>query len=261
MVDVFEEVDEQIRSDHYKGLARRYLPWIGGVLGLALLVALGVWGYGRYQLSGAQKASLAYAKGLDTLGRADFEGAYADFAEVAKSPSRAYRSMGLMQQAGIRIDEHRDNEAIPLFAQAAKAAPNAVLADLANLKAAYILMDEGKLSDAEALLKPLSDAKRPYAPLALEALAMAKLQAGHPNDARSEFVRLSLMLSAPDDVRQRAQMAMMMIDAKDLAGVPAIVAAARALPPLPPAAQAAQGMGPDDAGGPDSQNSQAGAAQ
>ena len=261
MVDVFEEVDEQIRSDHYKGLARRYLPWIGGVLGVALLVALGVWGYGRYQLSSAQKASLAYAKGLDILGRADFEGAYAAFADAAKSPSPAYRSMGLMQQAGIRVDEHRQDEALVLFAQAAKAAPNPVLADVANLKSAYILMDEGKLSDAEALLKPLSDAKRPYSPLALEALAMAKVQAGHPNDARSDFVRLSLTVSAPDDVKQRAQIAMMMIDANNLAGVPAIVTAARALPPLPPAAEAAQAQGPDEGAGPDSQNSQAGAAQ
>ena len=87
------------------------------------------------------------------------------------------------------------------------------------------------------------------------------MQAGHPNEARSDFVRLSLTVSAPDDVKQRAQIAMMMIDANNLAGVPAIVTAARALPPLPPAAEAAQAQGPDEGAGPDSQNSQAGAAQ
>ncbi len=262
MVDVFEEVDEQIRSDHYKVLARRYLPWIGGVLGVALVVALGVWGYTRYQLTSAQNASVAYAKGLDILSRADFEQAYSAFGLAARSPSRAYRSMALMQQAGIRVDEHRLDDAIPLFDQAAKAAPNPVLGDAAGLKAAYILMDEGKLPDAEARLKPLSDSKRPYAAMALEALAMAKLQEGHPNDARSDFVVLSLMNAAPEDVRQRAQVAMMMIDSGYLAGVPAIVAAARALPPLPPSAeQVAPDQGQGDAAGPDSQTSQAGAAQ
>ena len=31
MVDVFEEVEEQLRSDRYKSLARSWLPWVIGV--------------------------------------------------------------------------------------------------------------------------------------------------------------------------------------------------------------------------------------
>ena len=42
MVDLFEEVDERLRSEHYLALARRYLPWIIGVLLVALAVALTV---------------------------------------------------------------------------------------------------------------------------------------------------------------------------------------------------------------------------
>ncbi len=256
MVDVFEEVDEQLRSDQYRALALRYLPWLGGALALALAVALGVWGYTRYQATSAQKASEAYAQGLDSLTHGDLGQAFNTFADAARSPSPGYRSLALMQQAGIRVDQNRPAEAVKLFDQAAKAAPNLVLADAARLKAALILMDLGDDAQVQTRLKPLMDSKRPYAVLAREALAFDKLETGHAKAARGDFVVLSLIADAPDDVRDRARIAMMMIDGGGLAGLPAIVKAARAAPPIPPAADPA--LAP---AGPDSETPQAGAAQ
>jgi hypothetical protein len=256
VVDVFEEVDEQFRSDHYKVLARRYLPWIGGALVLALVVALGLWGYTRYQVTSAQKASETYAQGLESLTRGDVAQAYNIFGEAAKSPSAAYRSLALMQQAGVRVGQNRIAEAVKLFDAAAKAAPNPVLADVAGLKAAMTLMDAGETAQVEARLKPLTDSKRPYAALAREALAIDKLMTGRANEARSDFVVLSLMADAPEDVRERAKIAMAMIDGNGVGGLRAIVKAAHALPPAAPSADAAPG-----AAGPDSETPQAGAAQ
>jgi hypothetical protein len=256
VVDVFEEVDEQFRSDHYKVLARRYLPWIGGALVLALAIALGVWGYTRYQINAAQKASEAYAQGLDSLTRGDADQAFNTFREAAKSPSRAYRSLALMQQAGVRVGQNRTDEAVKLFDDAAKVAPNPVLADVASLKAAMTLMDAGQPAQVESRLKPLTDAKRPYAAMAREALAIEELTTGRANQARSDFVVLSLMADAPTDVRERAKIAMAMIDSGGVSGLEAIVKAASALPAAAPAAEAVSG-----AAGPDSETPQAGAAQ
>jgi hypothetical protein len=256
VVDVFEEVDEQIRSDHYQNLALRYLPWVGGALVLALVAALGVWGFTHYQLTNAQKASEAYAQGLDDLSRNDADHAFNAFGVAAKSPSAAYRSLALMEQAGIRLNQQRTAEAVKLFDAAAEADKAPVLADAARLKSAFAVLDTASYADIEARLKPLTDSKRPYAPMAREALAIAKLRAGRANEARSDFVVLSLMADAPDDVRERAKFAMTMIDSGGLAGLPALVKAAQALPPAPPASVAAPG-----AAGPDSETSQAGAAQ
>jgi hypothetical protein len=256
VVDVFDEVEEQLRSDHYKVLARRYLPWVGGVLGIALLVALGVWGYTRYEVGGAQTASEAYAQGIDSLARGDPGQAFNAFGVAAKSPSAAYRSLALMQQAGVRLEQNRTPEAVALFDQAAKASPNLVLADAARLKSAFALIDTASYADVEARLKPLTDSKRPYAPLAREGLAIAKLKAGRANEARSDFVVLSLMADAPDDVRERARVAMAMIDGGGVAGLPAIVKTGLTLPPPAPTP-----AGAPDAAGPDSQPPQAGAAQ
>jgi hypothetical protein len=68
VVDVFEEVEEELRADRLKTLAKRILPWALLGLVLGLLVAGAIYGWRAYQRSGAEAASLAYAGGLEKLG-------------------------------------------------------------------------------------------------------------------------------------------------------------------------------------------------
>jgi hypothetical protein len=184
----------------------------------------------------------------------DLTQAFNDFGQAAQSPAAAYRSLALMQQAGVRVSQNRPADAVKLFDAAAKASSEPLLADCAALKAALTLMDEGQYDGVEARLKPLTDSKRPYAAMAREALAMEELATGHENAARSDFVVLSLMADAPEATRNRARVAMGMIDAHALGALPAIIKAARALPPPPPGAAQPGGPAPDE-------TSQAGAAQ
>jgi hypothetical protein len=233
VVDVFEEVEEQLRSERVRTLLRTYLPWVLGAIAAGFLVALGVWGYDQFRLKGVQQASQAYASGLDSLGHGDSAKAYTQFAVAAGSSSAAYRSLGLMQQAGIRMDQGKTKEAVVLFDEAAKAAPDNALGDVARLKSALALLDTAAYADLEARLKPLADPKRPYSVMAREALAMAKLRVGKTAEARGDFVVLSLISDAPDDVRQRARAAIAVIDSGTASGLSATVKAGLQLPPPP----------------------------
>jgi hypothetical protein len=234
VVDVFEEVEEQLRADRYRTLAVRYLPWIGGVLLAALIVALGVWGYQKYRQDGIDKASQAYAMGLTSLAHNDRDGAYLQFAQAANASSAAYKTLALMQQAGIRLAQQRSADAVSLLDQAAKAAPNPVIGDAARLESAYLLLDTASLSEIEDRLKPLtSKTDSSYNALGREAVAMAKLRAGRTADARSDFVIVALLPNAPDNVRQRAQAARDLIDSGSPGQVAAIVKQALTLPPAP----------------------------
>ena len=67
MVDVFEQVEEELRSDRYKRLARTWLPVAGGVILVALIAALAFWGWDSWQTSKADKASVAYDRGLVSI--------------------------------------------------------------------------------------------------------------------------------------------------------------------------------------------------
>ena len=234
MVDVFEEVEERLRADRYRTLAARYLPWVGGALLAALVVALAVWGYQKYRQDGVERASEAYAAGMTSLAHNDRDGAFREFGQAATSSSAAYKTLALMQQGGIRLAQQRSADAISLFDQAAAAAPNAVIGDAARLESAYLLLDTADLAQIEDRLKPLtSKPESPYSALAREAVAMAKLRAGKTADARGDFVVLALLPNAPDNVRQRAQAARDLIDSGSPAQVAAIVKAALALPPAP----------------------------
>ncbi len=255
MVDIFEEVDEQLRSDRLAVLARRYLPWIGGMLALALAVALAVWGYTSYQQKNTEAASQAYADGLDKLSTGDFDAAYVKFGQAAAKGTPGYQALALMQQAGVRMDQKRVPEAVVLFDKAAAATSNPVIADSARLKSAFALLDTAPYGQIEARLKPLTDSTRPFHSLAREALGMAKLNAGRPKEAVSDFQVLTLMADAPQDVRERAQAAITLIKAGTATGLPATVKAAMVLPPLPP-----QPAAPPAGAAPD-QSTPAGAAQ
>jgi hypothetical protein len=234
--DVFEEVEEQLRSDRYKALALRLLPWVVGALALALVAALGVWGWREYTERESAKASETYSQALDAFGAGKLDHAKRLWTEVSTSRSRSYKTLALMQLGGMEMADDNAAAAVRHFDAAAEAAPSPVLEDAARLKSALALVDTAPLKDMEARLKPLMEEGRPYRIQAREALAFAKLMGGDLTGARGDFVVLALNSDASQDVRQRAEAAKGLIDSGAVKSLPAAVKAAAALPrPAPQA--------------------------
>ncbi len=231
MVDVFDEVDEQIRADRFRALVRRTVPYFIGALLLCVAAVLGVWAYGKFNTGASGKASLAYARGVDLETKGDHDGAFAQFVDAAKGPA-GYKALSLMQEAGIRLEQNKTAEAVSLFDQAAKASPDKILGDIASLKAAYALLDTASLTDITARLTPLMAADRPYHAQAREALALAKIAAGQLSQARSDLGVIQLMADTPDSERQRAGALITLIDSGTASSLKAL-AAAPVLPPPP----------------------------
>lgn len=241
MSDVFEQVEEELRSDRYKRLARTWLPVLGAVLGIALIAALAWWGWDSWQTSRADKGSAAYERGVEALEAGNNAGALAAFTEAADKGNGAYKAMALQQQAGLAVNAGDMTRAIALFDQAAKAAGDPILADIAALKAVFLVMDtDAPLADIEARLEPLVREKRPFRAAAQEAQAMARLQFGQLQPAREILVQLQLGQDVPDDVRERAQAAIAQIDAGTAANLRGIRDAAAKIP-APTAPTAAPG--------------------
>lgn len=249
MVDVFEEVEDQIRTERYRAAAMKALPWVLGVAAAALIIALGYWGWDTYTKGKADKASETFVAALEANGQGDQAGAYAKFEDVAKSGAKGYRGLALMAQGGMRMEAGKTDEAVKLWDEAAKASPDPVLGDLARLKSALALLDTAPYKDLEGRLTPLMEDKRPYRLQAREALAFAKVMAGKGAEAKADFTYLSQVLGASDGQRRRAQAALALIDSGSAGSIPAAVKAAALLPPQAP--QMPAGMtGP---GGPQAQ--------
>ena len=249
MVDVFEEVEEQLRSDRYRTLAKKAWPYLAGLAVAALLTFGAVWGWRHYQDTQAATASQAYAAASALGAKGDLAGAERAFAEIGKSGPRAYRSLALMQVAGLRVMANKPAEAVPLLDEAAELAPGPLIADAASLKAAYILFDATPLAELRERLDPLTEAGRPYAGMAREAVAMKQLAAGQTAEARAAFSALSLFPEATDDLRTRAQAAMLLIDSGSLPTANRAAAIAATLPaPAPTIPGAAPQAAPAPAG-------------
>jgi hypothetical protein len=257
LVDLFEEVEEELRSDRYLKLVRGFAPWATGVLALVLVGYCAYWGYTVWQDRNLAGAAGAYQKGVDALGQNDNTGAFAAFEIAAAANTPGYKTLALMQEGDLRLAAGKADDAARFFDAAAAAAPNPIFADLASLKAAEALLDSAPYAQLQTRLTPLTDPKRPYALYAKEALAMAKLMAGKTADARKDFQVLGVSLGAPQDMRERSQIAIALIDAGEAQTAVQAVKIAATMPPPPPATVAPSPDGSQ--GGPPSPP--AGAAQ
>ena len=239
MVDVFDEVEEELRSERYKSIAFKILPWLAGILVVALVAALAVWGYQHFRSQAAAEASEKYAQAIEAFNGGKRDDAIRLWGEVAQGKSKAYKSLALQHLGGLKLIDNKPAEAVKLFDEAAEAAPSDIIGDVARLKSAFALLDTAPYKDLEARLTPLTKEGRPYRAEAREALAFAKLMAGDTAGARSDFAVIGLMADAGQDARQRAEAAKQLIDSGAAKAVPATVKAALALPPpiqLPPGA-------------------------
>lgn len=244
MVDVFEQVEEELRSDRYKRLARKWGPAVGGLLILALVAALAFWAWDSWQTKKADAASLAYDRGLEALMANNPVGAAAAFVEAEKKGDGAYRALALMQQAGLAATENRLADAVELYDRAARVTGDPLIADPARLKALHIVMDTGTLADVEQRVAPLIREGRPLRAFALEAQALARIQHGDLQGAEQILVALQYDVTASADVRERAQAALGQIRNGTAANLAGIVAeqtrlSAQAAAPAPAAPAAA----------------------
>jgi hypothetical protein len=252
LVDLFDEVEEQLRSDRYVSVFRRLAPWITGILAVVLLGYFAFWGFKAWQDRNLANAAAAYQKGVASLSQGDVAGAQASFQATEKAGAPGYKTLALMQQAALSLADGKSADAAKLYDQAAAAAPNQVFGDLARLRAAQALLDSAPFAQLQTRLAPLTDAKRPFAPYAKEALAMAELMAGKTADARRDFTVLSLSFNAPEDMRQRAQLAIAAIDSGEAPSAVAAVKAAATMPPSPPMTLPPTAAAPAPAGAPSS---------
>lgn len=247
MTDLFDEVEEQLRSDRYKQFVGKALPWMLGIATAVLVAFLGYWAYDSYRNSQIAKASETYSAGIDAFAAGDRAKAAQLWTQVSRSDAKAYKALALMHLGAAALEARKPAEAVKLFDEAAEAAPDPMVGDAARLKSAFALLDTASLKDLEGRLKPLMEEGRPYRVQAREALAFAKLNAGDLAGARGDFALITQSLDAQQGAQARAQAAIGLIDSGSAKAVPAVVKAAQALPPpmtMPAGAAPLQPQGP-----------------
>jgi hypothetical protein len=212
LVDIFDEVDEELRAERAQALLKRY----GGVIVAAALLIVGAaagWqGWRWYQARQDQAAAAAYLTAM-TLAEPSVAGsntanrpaAISEFDRLAATAPEGYRTLARLRAAALKADAGDLQGATALWDQvAADGSADPLLRDLASLLWAQRLIDSADPALLEARLKALTAPDNPWHALADEQLALLDMRLGKTDQAKTALRSLAQDTSAPSGVRGRA---------------------------------------------------------
>lgn len=219
MVDFINEVEEELRKDKYNDLLKKFGPLIVAIV-IAIVAVAGYIEYKKYSDGvDARKASASFVEADRLANDGDLQAAIEKFQALAQVSPAGYAGLSYSRAAALKVQLGDMEGAVSLFDQSSAAFLKPVHKDLASLKAAYILMDQGRYDDVKARAASLSTDKAPYADLAKELLAHAALQSGDEQAARTQFTYLSNAPGVLGGVKNRAEQSLQLLNANR--GVPA----------------------------------------
>ena len=199
------EVEEELRSDKFKALWKRFGPLIVG--GAVLLVAAtAAWrGWLAYTESQANASGDRFLEAIERAEAGEREEALSLLAALREDGAGRYDLLAAMQSAGLRAADDPRAAADAFVAVANDAGTPPAVADVARLRAAYLLVDHGEVGEVSALVAPLAVDGEPMRHSAREALGLAAWRAGDRDAAAERFRAIVSDQAAPPGVRARAE--------------------------------------------------------
>ena len=241
MVDVFDEVEEELRKERYQQLLRTYGPWL---LGAAVAIVVGVAGYQWWQArqsSQAAESSDRYVAAVELIEAGDVDAARAALSEIAADGPRGYATLALMREAELALQRGEPEAAASLYERAIERAPDPVVADVARYHAVRAQFDTISFDDAVLRLDDVGGAGSQLDLMARELIGAKAIAEARWEEARRRYDSLAVALDLPQGMRQRVSHALALIEQN--APAPVAEAAAETEPPAPPAAAAAPQTG------------------
>jgi len=205
--ELFREVEEEVRKERYKALAKRFGPYFVGLVLVVVLVVGGWFGWQAWQSSRADEDARAYVAAVGMLREGRSLEAADALAELAVEASGGYRALALLQRAGALEDEGMEAAAAESYRRLANdAGAPPPLRAVAGLRAGLAALRAGEdLAAVRRDLAPLLRQGNPYRPLAVEVEALALLQGGDRAGAVEAYRGLAADPEAGAGVRRRAE--------------------------------------------------------
>ncbi len=212
MVDIFDEVEEELRADKAKQMLQRF----GGlIIGVCVLIVAGVAGWQGWQYwrtrqdvaaATAYLASLSRVEGAPVLSDDRRQQALTGFQALTQDAPDGYRTLARLQAAALKADGGDLPGAALLWDQvAADTAADPLLRDLASLLWASRQIETADPSVLEARLRPLIAPGNAWRTMAREQLALLLIRQDKPDEAKAELRKLTEDTTAPAGVRGRSR--------------------------------------------------------
>jgi hypothetical protein len=207
VVDIFDEVEEDLRAERAEKLLKKY-AWLIIALAVATVGAVAGWQlWGRWQNQRDIAAAARYVAvqtAIDQPGTSPAD-QFATLGQLAAGAPEGYKTLARLRAAGLKADAGDLQGAVALWNEvAADSNADRLLRDLASLLTTQRQLDSGDPAQLESRLKPLAEPGNAWSALAREQLAMLDLRQGKLDDARKKLRMLSVDIDAPSGLRARA---------------------------------------------------------
>lgn len=203
VVDIFDEVEEDLRAERAEKLLKKYAGVLIAAAVAIVAAAAGwqVWTRHQHQQDAAAATRFVSAQTAAQSGAS----ALPTLEQLAASGPEGYKTLARLRAAALKADAGDLQGALSLWnAVASDSAADPLLRDFASLMATERELDHGDPTQLEARLKPLADPSNAWSSLAREQLAMLDLRQGRVDEARKTLQALSIDIGAPAGVRARA---------------------------------------------------------
>jgi hypothetical protein len=196
-----EEVTEEVRKDQLYGYFKKY-GWIAGAL-IALIVGGAI--YSEWSSNRAETDAQSRGDEIsEALAKPNAADQVAALESIAADPGEAKVLLGLQQAVILAADGQKEAALTALNAIANDDSVKQAYRDLARFKALVLGGSDMDQTERMAGLETLATPGNGFRPLALEQIAVAKLDAG---DKEGAIEQLTQLLNEPDistGMRQRA---------------------------------------------------------
>ena len=205
MVDLFREIDEDVRRDRLLGLWLRW-RWhiVGGAIALVVGTAVAV-GWRSWSEAVTADRGARFADAMQLAEDGEYERAARGFAAFADAEGGAYGALARLRQAAMLARAGDPVGAVAAYNALIDSGADPVFVELAEVLASQHLIDRGETRGAERRLEPIANGVGPWRFLAREMLAIAALQDGRLTEARQGLEALRDEAGAPAGARARAE--------------------------------------------------------
>lgn len=199
------EVDENLRRDQMRDMAKAYGKWIVAAVILMLAAVGGYLYWQNRQQEQAAAESEAMSAALDKAEAGNPKGAAAELAPLGESSSDVNRASARLAQAALALRRNDRKAAIDIYRElAADEGLPQPYRDVATIRGTMTEYDSLKPDEVIARLSPLAEPGKPFFGSAGELVAMAMLAKNDRAGAGRLFAKLAADPQVPQTIRARA---------------------------------------------------------
>jgi hypothetical protein len=232
VTDIFHEVEEDVRRERFEKLWKQYGDYAIAFVAAVIIAVAGYKFWQRYEYQQRVTASGAYLAAQDAANRGNATAAAKAYAEIVRTAPSGYASVAQLAEADALYAAGKNAEALTLYKAIADKS-RSPLADVARVRAAWILVETEPKASVESFLAPLTSPTSAYRFVAREILAYADYRAGALDQAQKAFEKLASDPNTPQSMHGRVNAMAIFLKAggnKDMGTVPQPTAPAPAGP-------------------------------